>query len=79
MHLCKQDKRAWGGRFSRRLLGGIMQEYEKREIIRYLIDNTPMLLDMEKQDLKYDARNINYKIYRYIRELQEEIKKLKEK
>lgn len=56
-----------------------MQEYEKREIIRYLIDNTPMVLDMEKQDLKYDTRNINYKIYRYIRELQEEIKKLKEK
>lgn len=56
-----------------------MQEFEKREIIRYLIDNTPMILDIEKQDLKYDARNINYKIYRYIKEQEAEIKKLKEK
>lgn len=56
-----------------------MKEWEVEEIIRYLIDNTPMVLDMETQDVKYDGRNINYKIYRYIRELREEIKKLKDK
>lgn len=56
-----------------------MQEYEKREIKRHLIDNTPMILDMEKQDLKYDARSINYKILIYIKELEEEIKKLKKR
>lgn len=54
-----------------------MKEYEKEEVIRYLIDNTPIVLDMEKQDLKYDARCIFYKIYRYIRELEEKIKKEK--
>lgn len=54
-----------------------MKDFEKEEIIRYLIDNTPMVLDVEKQELKYDARNINYKIYRYIKELQEEIMRLK--
>lgn len=55
-----------------------MKEYERHEIIRYLIDNTPIIFDMEKQDLKYDARSIYYKIYKYIKELEEEIKKLKE-
>lgn len=56
-----------------------MKEYERHEIIRYLIDNTPIIFDMEKQDLKYDARSIYYKIYKYIKELEEEIKKIKEK
>ena len=28
-----------------------MKEYERHEIIRYLIDNTPIIFDMEKQDL----------------------------
>lgn len=56
-----------------------MKEYEKEEIIRYLIDNTPMVLDIERQVLSYDARNIHYKIYRYIKELQEEIKNLKKR
>ena len=46
---------------------------DREEIIRYLIDNTPMILDMENQDLKYDPRNINYKIYKYIRELEKKI------
>lgn len=54
-----------------------MKEYEREEIIRYLIDNTPMILDLENKELKYDARNIHYKIYKYIKELQEEIKKLR--
>lgn len=56
-----------------------MQEYEKKEVIRYLIDNTPIILDIENKDLKYDTRNINYKIYKYIKELQEEIKELKKR
>ena len=43
-----------------------MKEYEKEEIIRYLIDNTPMILDIGDNNLKYDARSIYYKIYRYI-------------
>lgn len=47
-----------------------MNKYEREEIIRFLIDNTPMILDIEKQDLKYDASSIYYKIYRYIRELE---------
>lgn len=55
-----------------------MQEYEKEEIIRYLIDKTPMILDIGDNNLKYDARNIHYKIYKYIKEQEEEIKKLKE-
>ncbi len=54
-----------------------MKEYEKEEIIRYLIDNTPMMFDMTTNDIQYDPRNIHYKIYKYIKELQEEIKKLK--
>lgn len=54
-----------------------MKEYEKEEIIRYLIDNTPMILDIGDNNLKYDARSIYYKIYKYIKELEEEIKKLR--
>lgn len=54
-----------------------MKEYERHEIIRYLIDNTPIIFDMEKQDLKYDTRSIYYKIYRYIKELEKEINKNK--
>lgn len=54
-----------------------MQEYEKEELKRYLINNTPMILDIGDNNLKYDARSIYYKIYRYIKELEEEIKKLR--
>jgi len=54
-----------------------MKEYEKEEIKRYLIDKTPMILDMADNNLKYDARSIYYKIYRYIKELEEEIKKIR--
>lgn len=48
----------------------MIKEYEKEEIIRYLIDNTPIVFDIESQDLKYDAKNIYYKIYKYIKELE---------
>lgn len=53
-------------------LGGVrLSEYERKEIIMYLINNTPMVLDLEKEDLKYDVRDIHYKIYKYIKELEE--------
>ena len=48
---------------------------ERDIIIRYLIDNTPMILDMKTQDLKYDARNINYRIYKYIKDLEDKLKR----
>lgn len=56
-----------------------MKEYEEKEILRYLTDNIPIIFDVEKKDLKYDTRNINYKIYKYIRELQEEVKQLRKR
>lgn len=52
-----------------------MKEYEREEIIRYLLEKTPMILDMESQELKYDGRNIYYKIYRYIKMLEEKFKR----
>lgn len=56
-----------------------MNEYEKKEVMRYLVDNIPVLLDIDKQDLKYDIRDIHYKIYKYIKELQEELKTLQKR
>ena len=62
-------------------IGGkkVMNEYEKKEVMRYLIDNIPVLLDIDKQDLKYDVRDIHYKIYKYIKELQEDLKTLQKR
>ena len=54
-----------------------MKEFEKEQIKRYLIDNTPMIFDMNTKDIQYDPRNINYKIYRYIKELEDELEKLR--
>ena len=54
-----------------------MNEHVKEEIIRYLIDKTPLILDMNSMNIVYDPRDIHYKIYRYIKELQDEINKLK--
>lgn len=54
-----------------------MMQFEKDEVIRFLIDNTPMTFDLKTNDLKYDNRSIYYKTYMYIKELQEEIKQLK--
>ena len=50
---------------------GINNRLNREEIIRYLIDNTPMVLDIEKKELVYDTRSIYYKIYKYIKELEE--------
>lgn len=55
----------------------MMTQYEKDEIIRYLIEKTPLKLDMRTKDLRYDKRSIYYKTYAYIKELQDEIKLLK--
>ena len=55
----------------------MIKEYEIEQIKRYLIENTPFVFDMKTNDIQYDQRNINYKIYRYIKELQDEIDKLK--
>lgn len=52
-----------------------MNSYEIEAIKRYLIDNTPMIFDLETQDLKYDGKDIHYKIYKYIKELEEKVKK----
>ena len=62
-------------------IGGkkVMNEYEKKEVMRYLEDNIPLLLVIDKQILKYDVRDIHYKIYKYIKELQEEIKILQKR
>lgn len=50
-------------------------DFEFRIISEFLLDKIPMILDMEKQDLKYDSRNMYYKIYKYILKLRGEIKK----
>lgn len=54
-----------------------MTTFEREEIVRFLINSTPMMLDLEKEDLKYDSFSMYYKIYKYIKELEEEIKKLR--
>ena len=48
-----------------------MEDYRYREISKYLLDRIPLVLDMENQDLKFDKRDIHYKIYKYIHELRE--------
>ena len=47
---------------------------EYKEIMRYLQDKIPIILDLEKQDLKFDTRDIHYKIYKYIHDLKEKQK-----
>ena len=42
--------------------------------MRYLKDKIPLILDIEKQDLKFDTRDIHYKIYRCLYELKEKKK-----
>lgn len=50
-------------------------DFEFRIISEFLLDKIPMVLDMEKQDLKYDSRSMYFKIYKYILKLREEVKK----
>jgi len=43
---------------------------EREEIMKFLVDNTPVILDIEKQEFTYDKTSIYYKIYKYIKELE---------
>ena len=45
---------------------------ERELIIKFLIDNMPVILDIEKLEFKYDKYNIYYRIYKYIKELEKE-------
>lgn len=47
------------------ILGDNMNK-EYKEIMQFLMDHIPIILDLEKQDLKFDTRSIYYKIYKYI-------------
>lgn len=49
-----------------------MQEREK--IINFLKEKIPLVIDLDKQDIKYDKSNIYYKTLKYIRELEKNIK-----
>ena len=46
-------------------------KYLREEVIQFLIDNIPVILDVEKLEFKYDKRSIYYKIYKYIKKLEE--------
>jgi hypothetical protein len=50
---------------------------ERELIVKFLLDKTPVVLDIDNQVLKYDRYNIYYRIYKYIKELEEEINKNK--
>lgn len=56
-----------------------MKDIEYLEIIEFLKEKTPLILDMEKEDIRYDERSMYYRIYKYIHNLREENKKLKER
>lgn len=43
---------------------------DREEIKKFLIEKIPYVIDLDKQDIKYDKNNIYYKIYKYIRELE---------
>ena len=49
---------------------GFIELTERKEIVKFLLDNTPVVLDVEKMDLKYDKSSIYYRIYKYIRDLE---------
>ena len=52
------------------ILGDYMDK-EYKEIMQFLMDHIPIILDIEKQDLKFDTRSMYYKIYKYLYELKE--------
>jgi len=56
-----------------------MSEYELNDILQQLKDKTPMIYDIEKEDLKYDSKSLYYKAYKSIFKLREENRKLREK
>lgn len=56
-----------------------MKEIEYMEILEFLKEKTPLILDMEKEDIRYDEKSMYYRIYKYIYELRKENKRLKER
>ena len=52
------------------ILGDNMDK-EYKEIMQFLMDHIPIILDLDKQDLKFDTRSMYYKIYKYLYELKE--------
>lgn len=52
------------------ILGDNMDR-EYKEIMQFLMDHIPIILDIERQDLKFDTRSMYYKIYKYLYELKE--------
>ncbi len=46
--------------------------------MEYLLSKIPLVVDLEGNDLKYDTKNIYYKIYKYIIDLQKELKEAKQ-
>lgn len=45
---------------------------EYKEIMQFLMDHIPIILDIEKGDLKFDTRSMYYKVYKYLYELKGE-------
>lgn len=56
-----------------------MKEIEYMEILEFLKEKTPLILDMEKEYIRYDEKSMYYRIYKYIYELRKENKRLKER
>ena len=56
-----------------------MKEIEYMEILEFLKEKTPLILDMEKEDIRYDEKSMYFRIYKYIYELRKENKRLKER
>jgi len=56
-----------------------MTETEYERIVEFLKDNTPMMLDIEKEQLMYDEKSMYFRTYKYLYKLKEEYKKLKER
>lgn len=44
-------------------------------MMEFLLDKIPIVVDLDSGDLKYDTKNMYYKIYKYILELQRGVKK----
>ena len=53
-----------------------MSENEINDVITFVKDKVPMIYDMEKDDLKYDSRNMYYKTMKCILILKDRVKEL---
>lgn len=43
---------------------------DTRIMMEFLLDKIPIVVDLDSGDLKYDTKNMYYKIYKYILDLQ---------